>query len=88
MGLFPKWVSEFPNQFWRTITGKDETVAVGDYKTGIQNIFNNIGTGIKDGAKVVSDTAGRLLGGFLPTLVVIAIILITILFLWKKVARA
>lgn len=86
MGLIPKWVSEFPGQFWKTITGIDEPVETAPgYKTGIGNWFSNVGSGIKDTVEPVLSGVRKALSPTVIWLVVIAVVALILFKNYKKI---
>jgi hypothetical protein len=88
MGIIPKWVSEFPEQFWKTITGIDKPVETGEgYKTGIGSWFRNVGSGIKDVVEPVLQGARKALTPTIIWLVVVAVIALFLFFGFKKAVK-
>lgn len=87
MALFPRWLKEFPGEFWRTITGQDEPVAIGEYKTGISNWISNIGTGIKDTVEPVLEGARKALTPSVLWILIVALLALWIIGGFKKILR-
>jgi len=83
MGIFPKWLAEFPSSFIETYK---EAIASNwpEFKEEVSTGIKTIVGGVSSGTQTI---VRGVLGGFTPSLIIVAVILVLALVLWKRIFK-